>query len=127
MIPVILAIGGGAYLASHLFKKKGMNPDREKVYQEAMKNLRDGTKLRTLADAFDKEGLTQEADMLRKRAALREQPEPVKKARREAFKKAMGSTDKTGVLKMSEEYKNLGATGAAEALRVYAETLKVSN
>lgn len=124
MLPALLAIGGGGWLISKMTKKKGMTPDRDKIYQEAMKNVRDGDKLRALAIVYDKEGLTNEADMLRKRAALREQPEEAKKARREAFKKTMSSTDHDGIIKVAEEFEKVGATGAAEALRTYAGTLK---
>ena len=41
---------------------------RKQVYEKAIVELKDPAKLRTLADAYEKEGLKKSADMLRARA-----------------------------------------------------------
>jgi hypothetical protein len=123
MIPVIIA-GGIAYWGYKRFIKKGMSPDRAKIYNEAMRSMADPAKLRSLADTFAKEGLTKPAEMLRKRAALREAPDSLKAARRTVFKKAMNSDNPDGILAVAKAHEDLGATGAADALRAQAEVVR---
>lgn len=122
MLPVLLATGIGAAL--FLKKPKGMTPARQQVYQSALDGERDPNKLRALAASFRAEGLNDEATMLEKRARLRELPDSIKEARREAFKMAMNSKDKAGVLNMARAYRTEGATGAAEKLEEYAQGLQ---
>lgn len=103
-----------------LFKKKGqMTAARQEVYDQAMASLADPAKLRTLANAFQKEGLTYEATMLRKRAALRELPPDVKKGRQEVYKQALRSTDKEAIAKVANAFEREGALGSAQKLREY--------
>ena len=108
--------------------KKGITPERQVAFETAMHKCKDPAKLRTLAETFDKEGLKDPyGDMLRKRATLRALPEDVKKARREAFHKAMKTTDasKIPVLeRMADAYEEEGCTGVAYQLREYARGLK---
>jgi hypothetical protein len=100
-----------------------MTPERKKVYETALESLKDPEKLRSLADAFDKEGLKDEAIMLRKRAALRELPASSKEARKAAFRKGMSSSDPKAVRVLATAFHKQGATGAAQALKKYAEGL----
>lgn len=119
-----LVLGLGSLAAYKVWKKKHrMTPERKKVYEAALKSLKDPAKLRELATAFRKEGLKEEADLLDKRAALRELPSDVKEGRREAFKKGMTSKDAAGIEKLAKEFEKEGATGAAAALREYAAGL----
>jgi hypothetical protein len=108
--------------------KKGITPERQVAFETAMHKCKDPAKLRSLADTFDKEGLKDPyGDMLRKRATLRELPEDVKKARRDAFRKAMQTTDPTKVPvleRMADAYEEEGCTGVAYKLREYAKGLK---
>lgn len=108
--------------------KKGITPERQVVFEDAMHKCKDPTKLRKLAETFDKEGLKDPfGDMLRKRADLRALPEATKKARRDAFHKAMATTDPTKVPvleRMADRYEEEGCTGVAYQLREYAKGLK---
>lgn len=104
-------------------KKKGLTAERKKVYIAALKSLKDPVKLRQLADAFEKEGLTKEAAMLRKRAKLRELPPKVKKKRRSAYRKGMKSKDPRAVNALANAFQKEGATGAAASLRRYAKAV----
>jgi len=108
--------------------KKGITPERQVAFETAMHKCKDPDKLRKLAESFDKEGLKDPyGDMLRKRATLRALPEDVKKARRDAFHKAMKTTDpaKIPVLeRMADAYEDEGCTGVAYQLREYAKGLK---
>ncbi len=124
LIPlVILGLTAGAGVLA-VKRPVGITPERKKVYEEAFKSLKEPEKLRELAEAFEKEGHKNEADMLRKRALLREAPPEVKQARRAAFKKAMASTNADAVRAMGDAYLSQGASGAARALYQYADGLK---
>lgn len=125
LIPaVVVALGAATTVAVVRRKKhKGMTPERKKVYVAALNSLKDPVKLRELADTFEKEGLTKEAAMLRKRAKLRELPPKVKKQRRTAYRKAMRSKNPQAVLKLANAFHTEGATGAAASLRKYAKAV----
>ncbi len=127
--PILLpltAAGGVAYLywKNRTHPSVAMTPERQKVYEAALKDLRDSAKLRTLAEAFEKEGLAKEADMLRKRAALYELPKETQVARRQVFKAALKSPNVHGVEAVADAFEGEGATGAAEALRIHAAALR---
>ncbi len=123
-IPVIVIIlGAGAYFRRR--KPVEMTPERAKVYKAALSgSLKDPAKLRALSDAFAGEGLVTQAKLLRQRAALRELPETVKRARRQAFRNATKSKNKTAVLELAEAYEKEGCTAAASRLREYASGLR---
>ena len=128
MIPVLIALGAAGLAGHHVIKRrsngKPMSPDREKIFNELMATAIDPAKLRGTADVFEKEGLKVQAQALRKRAALREQTPELKKQRRFAFRKAMGSTDPVAVEGMAKVHEEVGAWGAAAALRQHAKNLK---
>ena len=123
---VVIGLAGLAWHQSSVSKKGIMTPQREMVFNNALKTVKDPEKLRKLADAFECESLPAQATLLRKRAALRELPNETKEARREAFKKGMKSKDIAGVEKLAGAFEGEGATGAAEALRNYAKGLAAS-
>jgi hypothetical protein len=124
MIPLIpvAVIGLGVTAAYKVYKKRnqGMTPERRKVYESALNTLKDPEKLRVLGAAFKREGLTEEATMLNKRAKLRELPPDVKAGRRDAFKKGMTLKNPINIEKLAVTFEKEGATGAAAALRKYA-------
>lgn len=132
MIPLLpAAIFGlavlGASKAHKAFKNKGkLTQEREDIFNSAMRMLEDPEKLRGLADAYEKEGLRAHADLLRKRAALRELPPEVKKARGDAYRKGMNSTDEVKVRKLADLFEAQGAVGAANKLREHADALSVA-
>ena len=122
----IALLGGGAYVMASKKETKApvMTPERKIVYDTAMAQVKEPEKLRALADAFEKEGLLAEAEMLRKRAGLRELPADVKEDRKDAFRRGMSSLDPAAVLNLANAFDKEGATGAADALRKYAATLQ---
>jgi hypothetical protein len=124
MIPLIpaavLLLGSGVLF----FRKKSkMTPARQIVFDTAMKDEKDPAKLTALAAEFQKEGLGVQADLLTKRAALRNLPKEVKEARKQAFKSAMSSKDKNAILGLAAAYEKETAFGAAQKLRDYAKGL----
>jgi len=104
-------------------KKKVMTPARQKVYDHALNTMKDPASLRKLGEAFHKEGLAEQGEMLTKRARLRELPADVKAGRRAAFQKGMTLVNPASVEKLAAEFDKEGATGAAAALRKYAQGL----
>jgi len=116
-------LAGGAY-AAHKYRKKGMTPERKAIFEAALRNPPDPEKLRKLANEFEKEGLKKEADLLRKRANLRELPKDQKIARSNAFRAALNSTDIAKVEKMAQVFHAQGATGSAGQLYKHAASLR---
>jgi hypothetical protein len=128
MIPLIpaLLLGGGSWFGwKELKRRKALTPERKAVFEKAI-NTEDATPtyLRSLADAFQAEGLVKEAKLLRQRAALKEAPPEVKAKRREIFAKAMQSTNPDAILEVARAHEQIGATGAAEALKAQAEAVR---
>jgi len=120
---IVTSVGGLAWWRVKKQKYGKMTPDRKKLFEEALKTMKDPVKLRSLADTYEKYGLKAEAKELRKRAALREAPAAVKEKRTEVFKKALDSTDPHKVSKVADAYHKIGAYGAADKLRKYASGL----
>lgn len=125
MAPIVLPLavillGGAAFYAAKKSGGSAMTSERKIVYQTALRKEKDPDKLRALAESYRAQGLTAQADLLEKRAALRELPPEVKAARRAAFKSALASSNKGAVLAMANALDNEGATGAADKLREYA-------
>lgn len=116
----IILLGGTAYFVAKKSGSGNMTAERKIVYQTALRKEKDPAKLRALAEEYRAQGLTAQADLLDKRAALRELPPDVKAARRTAFKAALASTNKGAILAMANALDNEGATGAADKLREYA-------
>jgi hypothetical protein len=124
LIPIaVTALAGAAAWKVHKNRNRGMTPVRQKLYDQALTNMKDPVKLRKLAAAYHKEGLTDQGTMLQKRARLRELPADVKAGRRDAFKKGMTLTNPASVEKLAATFEKEGATGAAAALRAYAGKL----
>jgi hypothetical protein len=105
-----------------ILKKGVLTNDRRERFDAAM-NCTDENHILTLATEFDKVGLKKEARTLRKRVAQRHLPEPVKQARRKAFKRAFKSHKPEAIMKLATAFEQSGAVDAASKLRVYAETL----
>lgn len=121
---VVTALGCTAVAVSRKRRKpKGMTAERAQIYEAALVSLKDPGRLRSLADAFDSEGLPTQAKLLRQRADLNEAPPDKKLERRELYRKAMRSKNPNAVLAMAAAFDELGATGAAFNLRQYAAAL----
>jgi len=124
LIPAaVVALAGAGVYVHKKRKPKKMSAEQEKIYSAALKTLKDTAKLRGLADTYQKEGFKHEADMLRKRAALRELPPETKKARKAAFKAGLQSKDPVKVNRLAEMFHKEGAVGVADKLRQYAKGL----
>lgn len=126
--PVGLALGAAAGAAASKLGKPAdhgvLTPARADVFGVAMESLRDPREFRMLADAFDRKGLGDQAEMLRRRAQLREEPAEVKERRREAFKAAMASDDPDKVEQVAAAFERRAATHAARRLRFHVRALR---
>lgn len=127
IIPVAGVALLGAAAVRQYRKRDKMTPESKRVFEQAMKTLKDPAKLRTLAAAFDKEGLKPQGDELRKRAAIFAAPPKVQEQRRQVFKKAMNSNNPVAVKKVAAAFQKVGHYEGAQKLRNYARGLfKVS-
>jgi len=100
-----------------------MTPKRELVFNRAVETLKDPNELESLAFAFGAEGLEVEAERLRKRAALPSLPKEIARARQEAFRKAMASSDVDAIRIVARAFLEEGASAAAKALSDRADAL----
>lgn len=125
MLPIaIAALAGGAFFTSSGKPEKGvMTPERQLIFETALNEIKDVNKLKALAKAFREQGLEPQAIMLDKRAKLRELSPEVKNARKATFRKAMASANPEAVRAIAHAFDMEGATGAANALRAYADSL----
>lgn len=119
----IVALVGLAWWRAGAKKAPVLTSERKDIFDAAMNDLHDAGKLRDLASSFHEQGLTSEANALRARANLEEVPEPLKKARRAAYRKAMTSHDPVAVADLAKEFERIGALGAARDLRTYSRGL----
>ena len=128
LLPLAIAtLVGGAFYASKPKESPGkgvVTPERALIFETALNEMKDADKLRKLAKVFRDEGLPAQAELLEKRAKLRELPPEVKEARRAAYKKGMASQDPVAVRSLADTFDKEGATGAAASLRKYADSLK---
>lgn len=120
----IAALAGASWWRIRRRTDEGMTPERAIIYDTALKTVKEPEKLRALAKAFREAGLGPQADLLEKRATLRELPVDVKSARKDAFKAGMASTNIPAIEKLADTFEGEGATGASDALRKYATGLK---
>lgn len=100
-----------------------MNEEQEKIYYAALRTQKNPDSLRELAKAYEKVGLVREGELLRKRAAMQEWPPEKKKERRDIYRKAIRSKNKSAVMQIADLFEADGQTGAAYNLRVYASNL----
>src|SRR6266702_8869066 len=124
LIPILIASTAGYFGHREYKKYKAYTPERKEVFKRMMNSPTDPVTLRAAASTFEKDGLTKQADTLRKRAALREAPGTLKAARQQVFKKAMKSQDPDAIEQVAKAHEAVGAVGAAESLRIQAATLR---
>lgn len=127
LIPVV--VGALAASAAYRVHKRtnAMTPERQKIFDAAIQSLPDPLKIRELADVFESEGLSKQAELLRKRAKLRELPKEVQLARKEVFIKTMSNTDPDKVEEMASVFHSEGCIGAAAVLNLYAQGLRATD
>lgn len=100
-----------------------MTPERRLVFTHALSKIDPpltSEKLNELAEKFDGQGLSKHAEILRKRAVMRDRPEEVKRQYRAAFQKAMGSKDVLNIRALATAFESQGLTNNARKLREYA-------
>lgn len=123
---LVLGLAGGAAYTVSRKPKAEMTPDRQVIFQTALESVADPAKLKAMADVFESQGLKEQADLLRKRAALRSMPPDVKEERRAAFQAGMASQNPVAVNRLADAFEAEGALGAASALRDYAKQLSLA-
>jgi hypothetical protein len=126
LLPVAVAIlAGTAYVMAKKPEPGVMNPNRQSILDTALTSKDvEPAQLRALAKVFADNGLPLQADLLEKRAKLRELPPDVKEARKAAFRAAMESTNPAAIRFVADAFETEGATGAAAALRKRAFDLE---
>ena len=123
-VAAFAALVGGAWYKKHKSLHGKMTPERERMYEQALKEVRNPAKLRALAKEYRKNGLSEAATMLEKRAGLKELPTAVKEQRSAVVSKLLSSKDKDVVRTMAASFEGEGAVGMAARLRAYADTLE---
>ncbi len=124
-IPILItALAAGAFVRAGRKPSKGkLTAEREAVLKAALETIKDPAKLRSLADAYEKEGLKDEANLLRKRAKIPELPKEIKDARQKVFRDTLKSKDPVAVRKVAAAFRKEGCTAAATRLEEYAKGL----
>lgn len=131
MFPLLLplafsALAGTAFVVAS--KNKGpvaMTQADQVLYQSLLTDpkMHDPVLLRQYAKQFRDRKLTPQADMLDKRAALRELPQEMKETQRQIYRKAMASKNPIAVRSVADNFERMGATSASDALRQYADAI----
>lgn len=122
---IVVAIGVFAWVIYDNLTSGTVNltTERQVIYLAAMSGMTDPVKLTKLAKAFDKEGLSEQAAALRKRANLPNVSPAVQAQRQEALKQALSSTDPTAVRIVADALEKEGVGATAALLRQYADGL----
>lgn len=97
---------------------------RQVAFATSLDELKDTARLRELADAYDRSGLPHQADLLRKRAALRERTRQQQEAHKAIFRQGLAHTDPIKVRDLADRFRALGATGMAKELDTHADGLE---
>lgn len=125
LLPVVVGLAAGAaWLAAKKPPNGVMTPERQSVLDTAMQSNAEPDALRKLAQVFRDVGLPLQADLLEKRAKLRELPADVKESRKAAYRAAMASTNPAAIRAVADEFEKEGSIGAAATLRTYAFSLE---
>jgi hypothetical protein len=125
LVPIVIGVvAATAIKVSKDKQKPKLTPKRKMILETAMNSKLTPDQLKKLADAFDKEGLKVEADLLRKRIDLQTAPQDQKDKWAAAFKKAMASEKPEAINAVADAFEDKGATGAATTLRQRANDIK---
>jgi hypothetical protein len=98
---------------------RALTPARQTIFNTALTSLREPQALHVLANGFDRAGLPDHADMLRRRAMLPQSP-----GSPDLFRQALQSQDVNFVLNVANQFNRQGATNAAQQLYAYAHQLQ---
>lgn len=131
LIPIVLGVlATGAFIKAGRRGPKALK-DSERaeitvIYDTLINGKYDPETYRRFATEFRVQGMVVEADMLDKRATLREMTAEEKAQRRAIFKKGMASQKPEIMRELAEEFERSGATGAAADLRNKAALLDIA-
>lgn len=124
LIPLAVVLGTVTlYRVYRRPRRVGMTGKRMQIYQSALVTLKEPEKLRALAAAYEGEGLIAEADLLKKRAAIKELPKNKREERRAIFRRAIESSNIPAIRAVADEFRAAGCTGAAANLYAHADSL----
>ncbi len=126
-----LTIGTGLVIWKLLQRSTGpgfgtMTPQRDEIFKNALEHLQDPEKLKSLADAFEREGLKAQAAILKRRSEWRARDEKTKASHEEIFQKALKSKNVAAILEVALAFESMTATLKAKQLRDHAEKLKTA-
>jgi hypothetical protein len=136
-----IAFAGAILAAWKKSSKRGkLTPEREKIFVEALENIKvdrassdpdvaSGKRAKEmfhkLADAYQKQGLTIQANILRKRGDLLGASQEDKDKRRALYDKAIVSFNTSPMLTIAQHFEDLTATGAADTIRKRVKDIQV--
>jgi hypothetical protein len=131
MLPLVLAGLGiaslGVYAKQHMTsfgaEEQASTDLHDALFVHTMDKVKDPVQIRAMGAAFKSAGKHEQGDALLKRAALRETPRSVHKARKEVFKQYAKSTDPAKIRLIAASFDAEGCTGAARTLRQIADGL----
>lgn len=123
VIPAVLVVGLGGISYFRNRRHGTMTAKKQELFNHGMSKVFNPEQIRNLAKQFRQWGLTAQAELLTKRARIRELPDDVRKARREAYHRAASSKNKAAVLNVAQAFEREGCIGAAADLRKYAAGL----
>lgn len=124
LIPIAVVLGTATlYRIYRRPRRVGMTGKRRQIYEAALVTLKQPDKLRALATAFEGEGLIAEAELLRKRASIKELPKSKREERRAIFRRAIQSSNIPAIRAVADEFRAAGCTGAAANLYAHADSL----
>jgi hypothetical protein len=128
LLPIGVALLGGGtwFVVSKRKKAAGMTAERKLIFDQLLNSAQDPALVREMADVFEKHGLKDQAELLRKRAKLSELPQAKKDEYKQIFRDAMADKDPKAVEAVATAFEKQGATGNAQALRTYAQSLRTA-
>jgi len=124
VVPAFL-VGGLSLVAARKVKarKNALTEKRKETFERAMVSSNDdmpSDRLYRLADEFQRVGLKEQTNLLRKRAALRDMSPEEKKRNSEILQRAFTSKNLEAIEKVAKAFEEKGAVGAAASLRKYS-------
>jgi len=130
LVPVV--VGGLVLVATYKVStsQKGvLTKERLKIYNAALNRIPalPPEQMRVLADTYDSQGLSKCADVLRKRADVRDLSPEKKLIRQQAIQKIMSSNDSHVIRVAAQAFEAEASFGTAKTLRDLADALDSSD
>lgn len=106
-----------------IMRKRAWTPELQSRYEETLNNGPKQANL-NLAVELEEKGFPDKAEILRKRAAIRDLAPEVQETRGKVYRRAMRSKKPASVEAVADAFAGEGCVGAAATLRKYAEGLR---